>query len=72
MKTYISIFACVFIVVFSTVLYAKIYQSAEQYLKKIFRNTEEIETKAIKLTKDKKKEIEKRLGCKIGEDNFTF
>lgn len=72
MKKYISIFVCVFIVVFSTVLYAKIYQSAEKYLKKIFRDMKKIEMKVIELTKDNKKKIEKGLGYKIVEDNFTF
>lgn len=67
-----GLFLCVLALMITCYSYAKVYTTAEESIKKIFLASQTVETKEIKLTEDKKKNIEKRLGCEISETSFVF
>jgi len=60
------------LIIFSLVSYAESYLSQERYLKDIFPELEEIETKEMYLTQENRGRIEKILGYDILGNSFEF
>lgn len=72
MRKIIPVFVAILCIVCFLSSYAEVYLSRDEALKRIFSTSEKIETKEVKLTEDRKKVIEKKLGYRITENSFTF